>query len=155
MIVHSEGPKCSCGNRGCLEAYAGRWAIERDIKSGIKAGRKSIIKDLVEGKIVSIKSKILAKALERNDPLVKKVLTEVCEMLGVACISLRHIFDPEIIIMGGGVIEACGNFMLPLIIKTAHMDVFFRGLKKCKIVASELGDDAIMLGAVALVAGRI
>ena len=47
MIVHSEGPKCSCGNRGCLEAYAGRWAIERDIKSGIKAGRKSIIKDLV------------------------------------------------------------------------------------------------------------
>ena len=155
MIVNPEGPQCSCGNNGCLEAYAGRWAIERDIKAGIKAGRRSAVTDMVEGKIVSIKSKILAKSLEKNDPLVKKVLTESSEMLGLACISLRHIFDPQMIILGGGVIEACGNFMLPLIKKASNKDTFFHGLKECKIVISQLGDDAIILGGVALVAGRI
>jgi glucokinase len=155
MIVNPEGPLCSCGNRGCLEAYAGRWAIERDIKAGLNSGRRSIVPDLIDGKIRLIKSKILAKSLEKNDPLVKEVLTGSSEILGLACISLRHIFDPELIILGGGVIEACGDFMLPLIRKTAYKDSFFRGLKEYRIIISKLGDDAIILGAVALVSGRI
>ena len=64
--------------------------------------------------------------------------------------SLRHVFDPELFILGGGLIEACGGRILPIVQRALDADPFFRKLPRCKAVASELGDDAVILGAVAL-----
>ncbi len=151
MIVHPEGPKCSCGGRGCLEAYVGRWAIERDIKQAIKDGEKSVVTELTEGDLKAIKSKVLFKSLERKDPLVTRVMTQASDAMGTACISLRHIFDPELFILGGGVVEACGDFIIPRVEKILQSDKFFSPLKPCRVVKSILGDDAVILGGVALV----
>lgn len=150
-IISLDGPKCSCGNRGCLEALTGRWAIERDIRLSFKQGRKSIITKLTNAKSTPIKSKFLKAALKAKDPLITEIMTKTGRTLGQACINMRHIFNPELIILGGGVIEACGEFLLPLINKTFHADPFFVKIDKCKIAASKLGDDATILGAVALV----
>jgi hypothetical protein len=57
------------------------------------------------------------------------------------------------VVLGGGVIEACGSFMIPIIKESVHHDPLFRGLGPCKISASTLGDDAVILGGVALVRG--
>jgi glucokinase len=150
MTIQDDGPACSCGNIGCLEALTGRWAIERDIRQAIKKGKKSVITKYLVKKTDTIKSKMLSKALKRHDGVVARVLSEASRQLGVACVSVRHIFDPDVIVLGGGVIEACGDFMLPIVKKTVGKDKLFSDIGKCKIVASKLGDDAIVLGAVVL-----
>jgi len=75
MIIKDNGPRCSCGNAGCLEALAGRWAIERDLKSAIKKGRKTIITKLLDNKKDAIKSRILRKALKYRDNLTTEILS--------------------------------------------------------------------------------
>ncbi len=150
IIMCADGPACSCGNHGCLEALTGRWAIERDIRASVKQGHKTLITKLTDGKLTSIKSKFLKAALKAQDPLTTQVMTKAAHFLGLACINLRHIFNPELIILGGGVIEACGGFLLPIINKTFHADPFFAKIDRCQISASKLGDDAVILGAVAL-----
>jgi glucokinase len=150
MIINTEGPKCACGNRGCLEAYAGRWAIERDIKDAIKQGRKSLITELADD-LSLIKSKALKTALKEKDPLITEIMEKIATILGQACISLNHIFNSEMIVLGGGVMEACGEFLLPRVEKIVRADPFFSDLKPCKITPAVLGDDAVLLGAAALV----
>lgn len=151
MIMEENGPECGCGNHGCLEALISRRAIEREIRQAVKKGEKTIITELTEGDLDQIKSKFLKKALKENDPLVVKIMTRASEVLGVACISLRHIFNPDLFVLGGGVMEACGEFMLPIVQKTFSSDPFFSKIDNCKIVQSRLEDDAVILGAVALV----
>ena len=150
MIIQGSGPKCSCGNTGCLESLAGRWAIERDIRQEIKKGKKTLLTKLLDKNSDPIKSKILRKSLEKHDRLTVKILKAAAEQIGIACVSIRHIFDPEMIVLGGGVIEACAGFILPIVKKTAQKDKFFSTIGSCEIVASKLGDDAIVLGAIKL-----
>ena len=64
--------------------------------------------------------------------------------------SLRHCFDPQLFILGGGVIEACGGFLLPIVQHAIDHDPFFRKVGRCRVVCARLGDDAVVLGAVAL-----
>jgi len=155
MIMDREGPPCSCGNRGCLEALASRWAIERDIRQAIKNGQKSIITKLTNGHLNVIKSKVLKQALKHKDPLVTRIMQNAASVLGEACLSLRHIFNPELIVLGGGVMEACGNFILPIVRKTMEGDPFFAKFDNCRVVQSLLKDDAVILGAVALVKNNL
>ena len=151
MIMDVNGPRCSCGNRGCLEALASRWAIERDIRQAIKKGKKSAITEIAGDDLSQIKSKMLRKALEAKDKVVTRIMRRVSKTLGMACVSLRHIFNPELIVLGGGVVEACGGFMMPIIRKTVAADPFFADISSCEVVNARLGDDSIILGAVALV----
>ena len=150
MIMDIEGPLCSCGNRGCLEALASRWAIERDIRQAIKDGRTSVITSLTKGRLRVIKSKYLKEALQKKDALITSLMKNVSRILGKACVSLRHIFNPEMIVLGGGVIGACGDFVVPRVIKVMTADSFFSGLDDCRVVEAQLGDDAVILGAAAL-----
>src|SRR5262245_25116701 len=82
-------------------------------------------------------------------------MSKATDALAQACISLRHIFDPQMIILGGGIIEACEDFIVPRIKKTVEADPFFAHLPPCEVVASELGDEAIILGAVALLKDKL
>ena len=150
VIVSIDGPLCHCGNRGCLEALTSRWAIERDIRLAVKSGRKTIVTELNDGKLDMIKSRILKEALSKNDAVVKSVLTKVAQVLGKTSVSLNHIFNPQAIIFGGGVIKACGDFMLPIIVKEVKADPFFKKFNTCRILPSKLGDDAVTLGAARL-----
>jgi glucokinase len=149
MIVQPDGPVCGCGNRGCLESLASRTAIERDIRLAVKSGRKSLLEQTLDGDLSVIKSGKLADALRKKDPVVCEVVSRAAVVLGNACLSLRHLLDVEFIVLGGGVIEACGDFILPIVRKTLSGDTLsdvFSG----KVVRSQLGDDAVALGAVAL-----
>lgn len=151
VIVDMNGPLCHCGNHGCLEALTSRWAIERDIRALIKVGRNSIITKLTDGNLAQIKSRLLKEALAANDAVVKSVLTKVAVTLGKTCISFNHTFNPQAILFGGGVIKACGHFILPIVQKQVEADPFFKQFNKCRIIQSSLGDDAVPLGAVRLV----
>ena len=151
MIIDYNSSENSAGVYGSLEALASRRAIERSIRSAIKKGKKSIVRKLTGGNLKVIKSKVLREALKKKDKVVIGVMEDVAQVLGKASISLRHIFNPEMIVFGGGVVEACADFLIPRIREVSQSDPFFKNIDSCQIVQSELGDDAIVLGAVALV----
>jgi glucokinase len=150
VIMSIDGPLCHCGNRGCLEALTSRWAIERDIRVAVKSGQKTIVTELNDGKLDMIKSRILKEALAKNDSVVKAVMGKAAMVLGKTAVSLNHTFNPQAIIFGGGVIKACGDYMLPIVLKEVKADPFFKDFNTCRILASKLGDDAVILGAARL-----
>jgi glucokinase len=157
IIMQIDGPKCGCGNRGCLEALASRSAIERDIRAGIAAGRESVLTQLCGGDLAVIRSGAIRQALDAQDPLVNEVVHRAAEVLGYACITVRHLIDPEVIILGGGVIEACSDFILPIVDNIVGSDRLPGARDGGRVLLSALGDDAVVLGAVALarkLAGR-
>ncbi|MEK7747425.1 MAG: ROK family protein, partial [Elusimicrobiota bacterium] len=126
--VEPLGPPCGCGNKGCLEALSSRSSIERELRREIRAGKRSLLSSFADEKLAVIKSKMIAKALARRDPLTLRVVRAAAERLGSACVSLRHVFDPELFILGGGLIEACGGRILPIVQRALDSDPFFRKL---------------------------
>lgn len=150
IIMQIDGPLCGCGNRGCLEALASRTAIARDIREAVASGRKTVLTDMLDGDLSVIKSKPLRRALKKEDPLVKEIMGRCSEILGYACRTMRHLLDPEVIVLGGGVIEACGDFVMPIVEQVMASDPLPRAKEAGRLVRSELGDDAGVLGAVAL-----
>ena len=144
-------PQCGCGNYGCFESLASRTAIERFIREAVRNGEKSIIKELNGGSLEVIKSGSLAKALKANDHVVTTIMHYVSQVIGYACLTVRHLLDPEVIVIGGGVMEACQKFMMPAIEAVVMNDRLLAASSQRRILLSSLRDDAVVLGAVALV----
>jgi len=155
IIMAIGGPLCGCGNRGCLEALASRSAIERDIRDAVAVGRKTILTKLTNGDLSIIKSSMLRRALEKKDKLVTAILRKAAETLGYACITIRHVLDPDLIVLGGGLMEACGDFILPIVEAVLASDPYPGARPSRGVVQSALGDDAVVLGGVALAQERI
>jgi len=135
-----------------LEDLCSRTAIENQLRHAIQVeGKTSILTDIVgDAKLRRIRSKALREALRRRDPLVTDVVRRCSYLLGLATASLLHVVDPEVIVFGGGVIEACGDWMLPWIEKTARKVAMPGTGEELKIFRSALGDDAIVMGGLAL-----
>jgi len=155
-----EVPRCNCGNWGCWEAVASRTAIERELRAGMAAGRPSVLPKLVPGpwEKARLTGGPLREAVEAGDELTREVLRRAARLLGLGVASLVNILDPEMVILGGGVIEACGDLMMPIIEAVARENMMPKfpngrvpdGYPVTQIVRAELGDDAVILGAVAL-----
>ena len=143
--------QCGCGNYGCLESLASRTAIECFIREALRNGEKSVIEKLNGGSLEIIKSGSLAKALKANDHVVSTIMHYVSQIIGYACLTVRHLLDPEVIVIGGGVMEACQKFMMPIIEAVVINDRLQAASSQRRILLSSLGDNAVALGAVALV----
>jgi glucokinase len=149
-IIHLDGPVCGCGNHGCLESLASRTAIENQLRAAVAEGRKTVLTDLLQGEIQVIRSRALRQALDAEDALVTEIVRRAAETLGYACINVRHLIDPEVIVLGGGVIEACSDFILPIVENIVGSDGLPGARDGGRVLLSALGDDAVVLGAVAL-----
>lgn len=150
IVMQIDGPQCGCGNFGCLEALASRTAIERDLREAINSGRQSVLPELLEGDLSIIRSGAIRRALEADDALVTEVMRRASETLGFACLTVRHLLDPEVIVLGGGVVEACSDFMMPIVENVVGSDQLPGSRESGRVLLSALGDDAVVLGAVAL-----
>jgi glucokinase len=153
MVMMVDGPECGCGNLGCFEALASRTAMEKAIRDGLAEGRESVIFDYAgEGRI---KSGALRDALNDDDELVTEVMTRACHVLAQGVLTLRHVLDPDMVVMGGGVVEACEQFMMPLIEREVRASQMKGSRDTLRLAVSTLGDDAVALGAAALVEASI
>jgi glucokinase len=151
MIVLADGPVCGCGKRGCLESVASRTAMVRDIELGIASGRETLIPALTDGGQKRLTSGILARAHREGDPLVTEVLGRAQWYLGLQTASLVNLLDPEMIVFGGGVVEALGEeFMEPIRVTARQYFIQQDGAEKVQIVPARLGDNAGVLGAAVL-----
>lgn len=145
IIVDLNGRSCACGAHGCLEAYASRSAIETRIEGALKKGRKSCITDyLEEGK--SIKSNMIQKSIERNDELVIQCVDEASEYLSGGIASIINFINPELVILGGGLVDAVDYFYQNTI-KKAKMKSLPVPAEKIKFKKAELGDFSGVIGA--------
>ena len=149
IIIDTNGRICTCGRKGCFETIASRTAIVRQIIKDVKSGKKSILAD----KVLSgekIKSKALAKAIDNKDKVTVKRVTAACDVIGQVLANISNLINVDTIVLGGGMVEATGDFMLPEIERAYNNYVF----KSCgvgvKILISELGDDAAIWGGLSL-----
>lgn len=155
MIVMADGPVCGCGKRGCLESVTSRTAIERDIRLGIAAGRKSTVANLIREE-KRLTSGVLARALRRGDPLVTEVVGRAQWYLGLAAASIVNILDPESVVFGGGIVEALGKeFLAPIRTVARQYYIQKAGAGRVRIVSAKLGDHAGVLGAAVLARRRL
>jgi glucokinase len=149
MIVLADGPFAVGGSvRGSIEAVASRAAMERDLRAAMAAGRETILPEILPDINVKFTSSILAKAVDRGDALTIQILQRAAHYLGLHGASLMNAFDPEMLIYGGGVIEALGEWMLGPIRNIARQYSLNKvKLDQLKIVESKLGGSAGVVGA--------
>jgi len=153
MTIQAGGRICPCGSRGCLEAYASRTAITRAIMAEIHHGRTSVLTgeaelQLSEGETI-IRSGLLANALSRADALVSEIVTEAADFLGYGLASVMNFFNPECIILGGGVIEAV-DLLFEHAVHRARITALSDPGHKTKIIRAKLGDFSGVVGAACL-----
>lgn len=156
MVVIPNGPLCGCGRQGCVEAVASRTAIEKAVRAGLAEGRSSLIGELLVAENDRFTSSIIEQAMTAEDPLMLEVIGNAQFYLGLLVGNLVNALDPEVVVFGGGVVEALGDRFLQPIRDTARAHfIQQRWLEKVKIVPAALGDNAGVLGGAALVAAPI
>src|SRR5947209_6043507 len=153
IIIQAGGRICGCGGRGCLEAYASRTAITKAIMAEIHHGRSSILADdaalqLKEGETV-IRSGLLAQAIDHKDELVTEIVTEAADYLGYGMGSIMNFYNPEAIVLGGGVIEAI-DLLFERAVHRARTTALSASAHKTKILRAKLGDFSGVVGAACL-----
>lgn len=141
MIIKEDGKKCSCGNRGCLESYVG-------VRPIMQLARKMMRKKKSSLRLhKNITPQIIAQEARHGDRVAKKVYDKIGYYLGIGITSIIHLYDPEIVIVSGGVSKA-GKILFDPLRKTVQQHVMGSKFRTCKIVAPTLGDNAGVLGAV-------
>ncbi len=148
--VSRGGPLCACGNRGCFEAYVGNRTIVRKAKRRIRAGERSIVRRLVDGKLDRITPEILSRAARKGDRLSLSIWKEAGEWIGVALAGIVNVHNPERIVIGGGVADA-GEFLFRPIRQSLRRHALAWPLSHLSVVRAKLGNDAGMIGASVLV----
>lgn len=142
-IVRPNGRKCGCGNRGCLEAYAGARHIVERTQQKIVDGRKTGLN------LENLTPKKIANAASAGDELALDIFSETGRLIGVALTSIAHILNPQIAIIGGGISAAGENLLFQHIrqeFKERTMDI----PSEMEIVPAKLGNDAGLVGAAML-----
>jgi len=151
-VLLADGPLCGCGKRGCAEAIASRTAIERNIRAGLDAGRESVIpKIMADAGRETMSSSVLTKALKLQDALTQEVMTQAEYYMGLLVANVVNLIDPQVVVLGGGVVERLGMSYLDPVRETAEQYYLNQQDKdKVHIVQSELKDYAGVLGAAML-----
>ncbi len=139
MTILPDGRRCGCGNRGCLEMYASSRGIVLNYQERIRAQGHS-------EPLSSLTSSAVYQAASKGDPLAARVMEEMGRYLGIGIANLINIFNPEMVVIGGGVKDAW-----PLFIEATRDEVRERAFaypaERTRIVPSVLGDEAGMIGA--------
>jgi glucokinase len=142
------GPRCNCGNTGCLEALASGPAIAQQAQLALDQGRTSLIRELQP----PLTAEMVMQAARLGDPLAGEIIRQTAEYLGAALANLLNLLNPEVIVLGGGVIQGGADLLLEPIRQTAMRRCgSWIDWRKTRIVAATLGEDAGLLGAARLV----
>lgn len=139
-VIDLDGPRCTCGQHGHLERYAGAKFIVARARRKM-ARRKSA---LARHKVLT--PELIARAAERGDPVAREVFAETGYYIGAGIANLLALFDPEVVVIAGGIARAGGVLFHP-VRKAAKELVMGAEHRRYRIVPAALGDDAGILGA--------
>jgi glucokinase len=147
IILDDNGPPCNCGNRGCLEAISSGAAIQRDAAEAIASGRSPRLAQLAAGRPPTAEQ-VHQAALE-GDGAARAIISRAGYYLGLGLVGLLHCFDPEMLILGGGLV-GLGDLYLEPALKRAREGAFPQIAADVTIITAKLGQRAGALGAAAL-----
>jgi glucokinase len=152
LVVAADGEPCSCGGRGCLEAYASGTAVARMARSRLTndTATASTLREL--GSNV-LRAEDVTEAAAAGDTLAREILAEAGRMLGCGLTSLVHLLEPELVIVSGGLAEA-GDLILAPARAELRRRAFPASVRHVKVLPAKLGNDAGLVGAAALVLAK-
>ncbi len=148
MTVAANGPKCNCGNTGCWETLASGTALAREAKAHIKAGAKTSILEHAGGDIAKVTAENIHRAALKGDALAKELIAQVSYYIGVGLANLINIFNPELIIIGGG-LSNIGDMLLEPAYKVAGERAYRVAFDSVRFARPELGRNSGVIGAAA------
>ena len=146
MTLDVNGPRCNCGNIGCFEVLASGTAVAEEAIRRIGQGERSSLAEMVAGKIEDITAEKVGAAAQKGDSLALDVVSKAATYLGVGMVNLVNIFNPEMIIVGGGVAKL-GDLLLEPARRVVQERAFPISAQAVRIVAAQLGDEAGVYGA--------
>jgi glucokinase len=149
--IEAHGPRCNCGNIGCLEALAAGPAIARCARELIRNGIGTTIADLVDGDLDKITAREVNQAAQAGDPVAIELFRQAGFYIGVGIVNLLHLFNPSLIVIGGSVTKAGDLLFEPIRATVRERAMASYYWEDTPIVPAALGDDVGLLGAVALV----
>jgi N-acetylglucosamine repressor len=150
MTIDINGIKCPCGNIGCWETLASGNAMSREAVKRIHAGERSTIPDFADGNLEKVNGKSIFAAAKEGDSLAQELIEQTGYYLGVGLVNLVDIFNPQLILIGGG-LSQMGALLLDPARKVVDQRAFHLPAQAVSIETSRLGTDSAALGAVALV----
>jgi len=146
MTIDVNGPRCNCGNIGCLEMLASGTAVAKEAVQRIKQGERSSLTEIVGGNIEDITAEKMSIAAQNGDSLASEVILKAATYLGVGLANVVNIFNPEMIIIGGGMAKM-GDLLLNPARQVVRERAYQLSAQAVQIVPAQLGDDAGVLGA--------
>lgn len=150
MTIDVNGPRCNCGNIGCWEALASGTALAREAVARIQAGAQTTILSFCEGDLKKVSAETVFLAAQRGDELAGELISRTAYYFGVGLANLVNIFNPELILIGGG-LSQMGQPLLAPALKVVKERAFELPARAVRIEMAKLGADVGVLGAVALV----
>ncbi len=149
IAVMPDGPRCSCGRRGCLEAVSSRLAVSAAAAQAVFRGQAPKLAELAGTDLANIRSGALAEAIKKGDKVIEQIVRDAAGHLGTAIGGLVHLLAPDIVVLGGGLVEAMPDLYVETVSAAAKKWVLLSYAKTYEVVAAKLGDDAVALGAAA------
>ena len=147
--VNPHGQLCGCGNYGCLETEASRLAISAEAAKAAYRGEAPHLREQVGTDLQEIRSAALAESIKAGDKAVAQIVGRAAEKIGVAVGNMVSIMCPDMIVLGGGLVEAMPDIFVETVTATARKVAMPPLSQLFQVVAAELGDDASVLGAAA------
>nr|WP_297175509.1 ROK family protein [uncultured Agathobaculum sp.] len=145
IVIRQRGEPCGCGRQGCLEAYASASALVRFAERALAQGRESILRKQAGG----LNAKMICDAVDAGDALARELFDEYCVNLSCGLANLINIFQPETIVLGGG-LAGYGEKLLEPLRRLTHPQTFRGDDKNTVITCALLGNDAGLIGAAML-----
>ena len=150
IIIQRDGPGGTCGHAGCLENLVSGTAIAGRAVKGLEGGRPSSLRGLVDGGLDQLRAEHVFQAAAAGDGFSGELVQQVAHDLAIGIVSLVHIFNPRMFIVGGGVVRDW-HLLAPTVQHTLREQAMAGFLDDLAIVPSALGDDVGLVGAAALV----
>lgn len=146
MTIDPDGPRCFCGNRGCLGLLASATGIVQRCIERIRQGRSSVLAAQVDGEQVTLTAKAIYEASVSGDALASEIVVETGKYLGIGVANLLSCFNPDMVVLSGGM-TAMGERLLSIIREEARGRVYASIYKVAHIEFGRLGDSAGVIGA--------
>jgi len=149
MRVMPDGPRCGCGRTGCLESVASRLAIASAAAQAAHRGDAPYLMKNYGSDLADIRSGALSNSVKHGDKVVEELIRQAASKIGVASGSLVNLLAPDVIILGGGLVEEMPDLFTEEVKKAAGRSCMPSYAGSFDVFAAKLGDDAAVLGAAA------
>lgn len=154
MQVTANGKLCGCGRFGCLETEASRLAVSAQVAAAAYRGEAPYVLSVAGTDLANIRSGVLSDAIKSGDKAVDKIIRQAATHLGLAVANVVMLLNPDVVLLGGGLVEALPNLFVDVVGKVANEHLMPTYEDTFKVIAAKLGDDATAMGAAAWAASN-